>query len=87
MTVIHKFTLTHDNQSFALPANAQVLSAGIPKELIVIWVLLDERAPKIKRWFRFFGTGEQIAQSPEALCFVQTVFYKDLVWHVFEVFR
>lgn len=84
MTVIHKFTLSHDNQSFALPANAQVLSAGIQKEQIVIWVLLDERAPKIKRWFRFFGTGEQIAPDPEALRFIQTVFYRALVWHVFE---
>ena len=72
-----------EQQSIMMSENAQILSAGVQNNRIVIWVLVNPAEPYVSRSIMVIGTGWSIT-DPEMYRFVGTVQINWLVWHVFE---
>lgn len=74
-----------DHQKVALPKGAQVLSCGIQRDVLCIWVLVDPDVQLEDRGFYIHGTGHFV--NPELIGeFVGTFFLAEgsLVFHLFE---
>lgn len=76
-----------DEQTLDLPANAEVLSVGPPRDgldQLDMWALVDVTATKELRTFQIFGTGHPMSATYSR--FIGTVPTHEgmFVWHVFE---
>lgn len=76
-----------------MPAGAKILSIDEQNNMPCMWVLVNPEAKKVKRHFRFYGTGRTIPDvEMNYVGSFQTIQDRDLrapeVWvsHVFEVF-
>lgn len=84
---IWKFELPCDNNPIVveMPKGAEVLSAGVQDDEIVIWALVSPGRELTQRKFAVFGTGHEVTEDVSAGGLVNTVFMGSLVFHVFEV--
>jgi hypothetical protein len=86
MKTVYKYKL-HPVTYLTLPEGSKILSAGVQKEDIFIWVLIDKDIMAYEtRTFHVYGTGDQIDSSLN-LKFIETVFITEFVWHIFEVIK
>ncbi len=85
--VIWKYEMESRDFTVKMPKGAQILSCQMQGELLSIWALVDEAAPKEARRFKSFGTGEKVDISPKKLKFIGTVQATRglMVHHIFEV--
>ena len=83
MKLIYKYELNFEYSYIVIPKGATIVKAGGQNDAIYIWCMFDESNNSIQegRTFRIFGTGEQI---PEHLTYIDTVFERRYVWHIFE---
>lgn len=82
---IHKFELTAESEfTVEMPRGAKVLSVGVQREVVCLWVLVDTDNPKDERTFLIWGTGHSI--DSDTGTYIGTVILQDgaIVWHVFE---
>lgn len=88
MEQIWKYELTCNaidgmDTTIAMPDGAEVLTAQIQGEVVVLWAKVRPAAAKIERHFRIVATGEPI--DPEPMTFIATVQFRfGFVGHVFE---
>ncbi len=85
--VVWKFVLNHAGNNFcSLPADAQILTAGIQDGTMVFWVLMDTEAPRKERCLVVVNTGESMSVLPGvSLEYLATITSKtSIVWHIFE---
>lgn len=69
-----------------LPKNAEILTVGSQGSDIFLWAKVDPQAEKETRRFVGFGTGHDIPDQLQ-LAFIGTVFFGELVFHIFEEIR
>lgn len=84
MKTIHKFGVLPGSAwtVIDIPADAKVVKVGEQGgSTVLIWVELDNDAPKAERYFKIFGTGHLIEEDS---VYVGTVFIGPYVWHVYE---
>lgn len=85
MERIYKYPIPiEDNITIELPEGARVLTVQIQKGKPYIWAKVDPNAPKIKRYFKLFGTGHQISNTNKYIGTFQ-IYEGDLVFHLFEI--
>jgi len=84
MKTIWKFKLAVSRESWALPLNAQILTAQVQNGAICIWALVDPDAPRHPRQFEVFGTGDDMDGASRQ--YLATIQINDgrTVRHVFE---
>lgn len=91
---IFKYWLTEPDQKDVsriwMHAEAKVLSVGKQvaevngEEMIVVWALVHENNPMVRRSFEVFNTGVPLSALPEE--FLGTVISSNgIVWHVFDI--
>lgn len=88
MKSIWKFLIYDDLKSVEIPSGALVLSVGLCPitKKVAVWALVDPAAPRERRTFQIFGTGEEIGDTTY-LGYVGTVFQGPYVWHVMEKYK
>ena len=66
-----------------MPQGAELLVVGVQggRELVV-WAAVDTEAPKVRRRFRTYATGEELEGGAET--YIGSVFVGLLVFHVFD---
>ncbi|MCG7629022.1 hypothetical protein MHM88_14520 [Epibacterium sp. MM17-32] len=81
---IWKFVLrdTLSHQTVDMPKPLRILSAGRQQRDIVIWAEVVPGEPTEQRLIQVVMTGQR---PPLDAQFIDTVFYDDLVFHVYEV--
>lgn len=93
-TCVWKFPIpTHTNRfTIEMPKDAVILSvqlapgAGYRTSDPMLWVLVNTNAPRVKRVFRLFFTGEEIDEDDlPYLRFGATFRCERLVYHLFDV--
>lgn len=67
-----------------IPNNVRILSFQLQNDVPTIWALVNENEEKIKRHFRFFGTGEYLPEDILKNVYIGTVIIKGYVWHLWE---
>lgn len=85
-TAVWKFNLSAITTTLDLPEDSRILSVGAQGDFICLWALVDPEARKVKRTFKFYGTGWNIEEPVTTLRYVGTVQmpYTGFVFHVFE---
>lgn len=83
--LIHKYELiiTDGVQDILMPESANVLSVGVQRDAICVWVMVDADTPLVTHKFRVVGTGWIMDPEYEYGEFVSTVLDGSFVWHVF----
>lgn len=83
---IYKYKLQVETmQDIELPKGAKILSSAVKGDDIFIWVRVDTtQEDKEYHSIMVYGTGHDVDPSAD-LRFIDTVFMRDLVFHVFEV--
>lgn len=85
MKTIWKFLLPVEDVVWTrMPAGAKLLSVQRQRDEICVWALVDPAQPLVRRYFRWYGTGHPVRTVDAATCFVGTVQYNDLVFHLFD---
>lgn len=88
LRVVYKQTLAPINTGeivwVKIHHNAEILSAAIQIDELVIWFLCRPDAPVVSRGFMITGTGFQY-HNLDAKNFIATVFDGPYVRHIFEV--
>jgi len=85
MKKIYKYPLT-DIQSVVLPKGAQVLKVGMQGDQMMIWAMVDENpAEFIERKFEVLGTGDSFDYDKKNYRYIDSIFDRPFVWHVFEI--
>lgn len=86
-SVIHKFVLEFNSrQSVSMPVGSIILSIQVQKGVICLWAMVDkEETEKEDRYFRIYGTGEEVTQSEGR--FLATVQLDHFVFHIFEIWK
>lgn len=88
MLRIHKYELEiKDEQTINLPHEYKLLYVGVQKDVIFIWVLLDDTDEKTElTLFRIMGTGRPATIVGNGVGYIGTVMTHDdrLVWHIFK---
>lgn len=70
-------------QCIYIPKESKILSVGVQKANIVLWVLVTEAIENVPRIIEVCGTGRTIPESNK-LNFIGTVIINPFVWHIFE---
>lgn len=86
MKKIFKYKLTFSQGmtvNVSMPVKAQILTAGIQKNELFIWALVDEKEKLEDRYFQVYATGEEINKI-EGQKYITTIIGNYLVWHLFE---
>lgn len=86
MKTIWKFPLSiTDFQKIQMPKGAKVLTAAMQGELLCLWALVDDDAPKVEAAFWVLGTGNPIDHPKNIGEHIATVPMHGgmLIWHVF----
>lgn len=83
--IVYKYTLIHPYTGLELPYGAQILTAQMQDDQIVLWALLSEQeARTVRRLIFAVNTGVEFDLS--SLGYIGTVTSSSgIVWHVFEV--
>ena len=88
MKTIHKFHVTIQLGTFCIPLRAfcTIRHLAMQNGYPCLWVEVDTKQAVHNRYFKWFATGEEIA---EYSTYVGTVFLHDgdLVYHLYEVAR
>lgn len=83
MRTIYKYGINLGVTELDLPANAEVIHAGLdPREQMSIWCLVTPEAPTEKKKFVIKGTGHEIESN---LYYIKTFNVDPFVWHLFEL--
>lgn len=83
MKTVWKFKLeVTDHQSVFLPVGSQVLTSEFQGNELFVWALVDDQVATEDYQFRIVGTGHD-ADGLEGWRYINTVFYNNLVWHIF----
>ena len=83
MKKIYKYILgDHVQHEVNIPEHGIVLTVALQNNLLCIWVLVNPISPTTIRKFKVYGTGWPIEVNN--LKYINTVFDKNLVWHIFE---
>jgi hypothetical protein len=94
MKTIYKYELEiTDEQSFRLPRNSRILSAGNQLGRLFIWAEVDTDIESELRTFHIYGTGNPIPELNEGArhksfrgrIFIGTVQMGVFAWHVYEI--
>lgn len=83
------YELSSENNTLRLPKGAKVLSAGVARGKIFIWVLMDSNSIYEDRYFGVVKTGQtipafNIGDRGATYHFIGTVAPDDVTKHVFE---
>jgi len=78
---IYKYSLT--DGVISMPKYALILKVGMQDGIPCIWVAVDPNVEREKREFAILGTGCII---PDRWAYIDTMFDRQYVWHVFETF-
>ena len=84
MKTIWKFTIPLTAIPIMMPKNAKILSVGMQEGEIKMWALVNPDALEIEHLLPVYGTGHSIKPQHADLPLVGTVFYKILVFHIFD---
>lgn len=86
MKVIYKYPLSNPFTRLDLPWGAQVLTAQMQGDQIVLWALIEQDEVRmVPRSFAAVNTGASFEIS-DSLKYINTVTSGNgIVWHVFEV--
>lgn len=58
MIAIYKYALTIDDElPVDMPAGAEILCVQMQGDVPCVWAKVDSKAPTVRRWFRWRGTG------------------------------
>ena len=94
MKTIFKYGIDPHNPRVRLPIGAKIISAGAQKEIrdneeyhgIFIWAEVDtDQEEDLEHIFEVFGTGHDMGTDTQLLTFIDTVFFAEFVFHVYEV--
>lgn len=85
MKVIWKFPMTSDNPEniFQMPAGAKIVFVDHQGGVLTMWVECDSSAPREKREFDVYGTGQEIV--PDMATHLYSWQEGPFVWHLYEV--
>lgn len=72
-----------DTVEFRMPPSLGVQHVGMQNGVVTLWCLADVNAQRVTRHFHLAGTGQITPPEP---CYLGTVFDRQFVWHVFELF-
>lgn len=78
------FSGPNDYPVIRMPRGAQPLHFNVQKGIPTLWALVDPEAPRIRRAFRFAGTGHPI-ETKHNPRYVGTCFHDPFVWHLFDL--
>lgn len=83
MKVVWKFQLPQAGfwRILELPEDAVIVKSSSRVTVMYTWVLLDPDAPKVKRHFGVFPTGQKF---DDELVYHDTTFDGSFVWHIAE---
>jgi hypothetical protein len=84
MMQVWKYSLNWGRNVHSMPQCAQILTAQMQHDSVVMWALVDPSMPKELRSFDVYGTGHEMPAHPGN--YVATIQMKGgaLVIHVFE---
>jgi len=90
MNTVYKYPLTWvTEQTVLLPKGAEVLTAMLQNDDLILWAMVDTDAPLTERYFQVYGTGHEISDAPDDMAYISTVRMQtagtELIWHIFEV--
>jgi len=80
--VIWEYKLRIEQNNVMMPAHAQILTAQMQGDDLMLWALVDPDTPKVNRVIEVMGTGWQT--NYRDLHYISTVQERGYVWHVFE---
>ncbi len=81
---IWKFEIPVHDFLVQMPKGAEILSAGVQGEQIMVWVRVNPDAKHVVRRLPIYGTGHEIEFRDSDLPLIDTVFMGPLVFHVFD---
>jgi len=86
MSIIYKYELNEYETWLDLPKESKILTVQNQRNLICLWVWIDQSNLEnvITRKFTIFGTGIDIPMSDKKYHYIGTVQIDWTVWHVFE---
>ena len=84
MAEVWKFDVTN-NILLQMPRGCKILSAGVQRNEIKIWALVNSHADKVPRRASVFPTGFKLSPAEQDYEFIDTVSFLDggLIFHVF----
>ena len=86
MKKIFKYELPiADYLDIAMPYGARVLSVGVQGQDILVWALVDPKAPIVVHMFAIRETGHPVLPEVEQGDFLGTIFSGPFVWHIFDL--
>jgi hypothetical protein len=73
-----------DIQTLMMPEGAEILSAQMQGDVLCLWALVNQDAPKQRREIEVLGTGNPAPEAKRR--YISTVQMRGgtLVWHIFE---
>lgn len=87
MTTVYKYHIKHGLNQLNLPFGAQILTAQIQLNQLVLWALVDPSKPTTQRKLIVEGTGQPIQWAASQLTYISTfqLYGGAEIYHVFEV--
>lgn len=88
MLTVHKYTISQGNFKVRLPLGAKIISVHTQDNVICIWAEVETLASTTEeRSFEVFGTGHRMPETQygQHRTFLGTVFFPELVFHVYEL--
>ena len=84
--IIYKYEYLRDpfDPIINIHKGAKILSTGVQNRQIMIWAMVDPKAPLVKRLLVMYGTGHTMAKEHVDFPFVGTVFIDEFVFHIFD---
>lgn len=68
MKTIHKFILPMKEEcEIEMPYMALILRAENQDGFVCLWAIVDTAAPKVKRYFNLYKTGQEVKENPDNL--------------------
>ena len=86
--VIHKYALKLDfgMQILKMPMGAEILTAQIQGEQLVLWAKVNSDVPAADRKFEIVGTGQSVQPNVFHISTIQSM-SGTIVFHLFEILK
>lgn len=85
MKTVYKYLFDPFDTPIELPEGAEILHVAEQHGDVCMWALVNPENDHVVRKFEIYGTGHTIDEERQK-SFIGTVFYKEFVFHIFEVF-
>lgn len=81
MKTIYKYAI---KDRVVMPSNATIKKVAYQNDYLVMWAEVDTDNQLEERYFKTIGTGWGLTYDGGTLTYIDTVFERDFVWHIYE---